>query len=251
MNKTFEQAEQARHPGRLRQLLVCTVLACGVQAIAQPSSATAPRRSTAAPATTTTPQADASRTGSVFNPCASVEVGAPIAVAMGKSSVERLAVPMVRMLVGGQPSSRTSAPGGQSAAPAQANAPSLMLSPTALGRPPLLNDGVAEVEITLLSPTELFLLGRKPGAMNLVLQSADGRCLVRDVVVTVDSGALQAQIAELLPGETEVRVRGAENALVLTGQVSDALRLDDVLKLAGSYGNNRRVVNLLRVASPQ
>ena len=38
---------------------------------------------------------------------------------------------------------------------------------------------MAQVDIVLLGPSELFFLGRRPGAMNLVLQAADGRQLGR------------------------------------------------------------------------
>ena len=50
---------------------------------------------------------------------------------------------------------------------------------------------MADLEITLLSPRELFFLGKKAGSMNVVLQSADGRCVVKDIIVTVDqSGSM-------------------------------------------------------------
>jgi pilus assembly protein CpaC len=177
-----------------------------------------------------------------FRPCSSVTVDAPTSVILGKSSVLKLSTPVTRMVVGGMGSSRA-------ARPVEGNTPA--------GAPPMMpppqgaSDGVADVDITLLSPTELFVLGKKSGSMNLVLQGNDGRCLLKDIVVTIDPAILQAKIAELMPEETGIKVRGAENAIVLTGKVSDALKLDDIMTLASSYGDGKKVVNLLRVTTPQ
>ena len=87
--------------------------------------------------------------------------------------------------------------------------------------------------------------------MNVVLQGTDGRCVVKDIIVTVDPDTLQAKLGELMPEETGVKVRGADTALVLTGSVSDAVKLDQILSLASSYGDPKRMVNLLRVTAPQ
>jgi pilus assembly protein CpaC len=178
-----------------------------------------------------------------LQPCTQVSIEPPTQVTLGKSSVLKLSAPIVRLVVGGAPAGRTSAPGGVALIDeaADARAPS----------PAAPSDGVAQVDIVLLGPTELFFLGRKPGAMNLVLQAADGRCFVRDVMVAVDPDSLQAKLTELLPAEKQIRVRALEGSLVLTGQVSDALKADEVMSLALSLGEGRRVINLLRVSAPQ
>ena len=104
----------------------------------------------------------------------------------------------------------------------------------------------------LLSPTDLFFRGRQAGSMNVVLQNAEGTCYIKDVIVTIDPGALQSKLAELMPEESRIRVRSAERSIVLTGEVSDALKLDDVMSLAQAYGaDGKKVVNLLRIATPQ
>jgi pilus assembly protein CpaC len=55
-----------------------------------------------------------------------------------------------------------------------------------------------------------------------------------------------------MPEENRIRVRSAEKSIVLTGEVSDTLKLDDVLTLASAYGaDGKKVVNLLRVTAPQ
>nr|WP_290428772.1 pilus assembly protein N-terminal domain-containing protein [Ramlibacter aurantiacus] len=113
------------------------------------------------------------------------------------------------------------------------------------------SDGVADTEITLLSPTELLVTGRRPGSGNVILQDREGRCVVRDITVSVDPQTLEGTLRQLIPGESGVRVAAADNAIVLTGTVRDVATLDQVMTLADVYGQGRRVVNLLRVSAPQ
>jgi pilus assembly protein CpaC len=210
-------------------LLAATTLAASVYAQA-PAGSNAPARQSvpAAP---------------VLRPCSSVVVDPPTVLTLGKSRVVRLDFPVARLIVGGQAASRAGravapgVPGAAAAAPAGPAAASA--------------DGVADTEITLLSPTELFFLGKKTGSMNVVLQSTDGRCVVKDIVVTVDPETLQAKLAELMPEQTAIKVRGADTALVLTGTVSDSVKLDQVMSVALSYADAKKIVNLMRVTAPQ
>jgi pilus assembly protein CpaC len=113
------------------------------------------------------------------------------------------------------------------------------------------SDGIADMDVMLLSPTDLFFRGKKSGAMNVIMQNAQGACFIKDVFVTIDPDALQLKLSELMPEETGIRVHGAENALVLTGEVSNALRLNEVVMLASSYGDGRKVINMLHTNAPQ
>ena len=186
-----------------------------------------------------------------LKPCASVLVDPPTYLSLGKSRVIRLDFPAARMLVGGQSSSRAGRVMGasdQNAAGTASNAPPAAAVATSAQT---VANGVADLEITLLSPTELFFLGKKAGSMNVVLQSADGRCVIKDIIVTIDPDTLQAKLTELMPEETGIKVKGAENAIVLTGKVSDAIRLDEVISLATAYGDGKKVVNMLRIGTPQ
>ncbi len=192
-----------------------------------------------------TSAATARRDAAALRQCTATQVEKPSYVTLGKSTVVMLPYAVIRMAVGGaQP--------GQRAAAAQPAAPTLPGTPqAAMPAPAPEQDGVSEVRITLLAPTELFVLGRKTGAMNVILQDAEGRCHLKDIVVTVDPEALQSLLADLVPDERGIRVKAAENSLVLTGEVSDATVLDQVLSLAASYGDGKKVVNLLHVAGAQ
>ena len=197
----------------------------------------------AAEAPTAAMQPDASQAS---RRCTSVKIEPPSYVTLGKSSVIPLSYRVVRILGSGQAPAR---------APPASMVPVAQNVPAALPRPPaamaLASDGIGDVDIMLLSPNDLFIRGKNPGSMNVVLQNADGGCFIRDIVVTIDPGALQAKLTELMPEENRIKVSGADRSLVLTGEVSDAIKLDEVLSLATSYGDGKKVVNMLRITSPQ
>lgn len=183
-----------------------------------------------------------------LKPCASVQIDPPTHLTLGKSRVVRLDFPAARMLVGGQSSSRA---GRATEVDEQSAAAAASMTQPAGGSAQRITNGVADTEITLLSPTELFFLGKRAGSMNVALQGADGRCVIKDFIVTIDPETLQSKIAELMPEETGIKVRAAENAIVLTGKVSDAIKLDEVISLATAYGDGKKVVNMLRIGTPQ
>ena len=213
----------------------------GLSLAQQPAPKPAPAPALAAAPPPAPAQSRAPSAASALKPCASVVVDPASYVTLGKSSLIKLNAPAARMVIGGRASTRAGqpAPVGDKAAPA---APAAAQTAT---------DGVADVEITLLSPTELFFLGKKSGSMNVILQGADGRCVIKDIIVTVDPGTLQAKLGELMPEETGIKVKSAENTIVLTGVASDAVKLDEAMSLAMAYGDGKKVVNMLRVASPQ
>lgn len=148
-------------------------------------------------------------------------------VMLGKSSVLPLPVPVTRVVVDG-PTAGHSQAGAADAPP-----------------------GVADMDVLLLSPTDLFVRGKRAGAMNVILQDAKGGCYLQDIVVSIDPAILQGKLAELMPEEKDIRVKAAENALVLTGKVNDPSVLDEAMRVATAYGDGKRVVNLLRVTTPQ
>lgn len=196
-----------------------------------------------------------------LKPCTSVTIDDAAYVTLGKSTVIRLQAPVARMMVGGHGNTRT---GQRTQTTVQvASPPPLPVTSSAgaaaqqgqqpgpAGAVQIPYDGVSDVDITLLSPNELFVLGRRSGAMNVVLQSANGQCHVKDIIVTIDPGAIQAKLTELMPEESGIKVRAAENAIILSGKVSDAIKLDEAMSLATSYGDGKKVVNMMRLTTPQ
>lgn len=173
--------------------------------------------------------------------CSRVEIAPTSEVMLGKSSVITLPAPVTRIVVSGQPGGMGRRPAGQLG---------LVATPVTASESVDVAS-VADMEVLLLSPTDLFFRGKKAGATNVILQDANGVCYLRDIVVAIDPATLQAKLGELMPDEGGIRVKSAENAIVLTGKVSDAAKLDEAMRLATAYGDGKRVVNLLRVTAPQ
>jgi pilus assembly protein CpaC len=169
--------------------------------------------------------------------CKSVLVTPASQVMLGKASVIPLAAPVSRIVASGL----LAGAAGKAAAPQPAAQPGAAAEQA----------GVADMDVLLLSQTDLFVRGRKAGASNIILQDTNGVCYLRDIVVSIDPATLQAKLAELMPEETGIIVRSAENAIVLTGKVGDAAKLDEAMRLATAYGDGKHVVNLLRITAPQ
>jgi pilus assembly protein CpaC len=165
--------------------------------------------------------------------CTTVVVAPGSQVMLGKASVIPLPAPVARIVASG-----------------------LLAGPGKVVAPPAAAAGggessVADMDVLLLSPTDLFLRGKKAGTSNLILQDANGVCYLHDIVVSVDPAALQAKLAELMPEEKGIVVKSAGDAIVLTGNVSGAATLDEALRVAGGYGDSKHLVNLMRVTAPQ
>jgi pilus assembly protein CpaC len=188
-------------------------------------------------------------------PCSRVQMAPAVQVGVGKSTVVRPAAPVARVLLGNPEGSHAGRPAettGKDDANSQRNGGSA----EPRGRP-----GVADVDVLLLSPVEVYLLGRTVGTTNVVLLDRSGQCTAFDVVVSMDTSALQLLLAQLLPAEKDVRVASAYDSLVLTGTVSDAGVVSSVMDLANAYvrgntsagasGSNPRIVNLLSTGAPQ
>jgi pilus assembly protein CpaC len=93
----------------------------------------------------------------------------------------------------------------------------------------------AVLQAMLVAPDTLYLAGVDVGSTNLIVQTRGGACNVVEVTVAMDPGALSTTLATLLPGEKDIRVSAAADALVLSGTVADAPTLLQVLELASAY----------------
>jgi pilus assembly protein CpaC len=180
--------------------------------------------------------------------CTRVAIGPLVQLPVGKSTVLRPASPITRILLGNPENARAARPieaDGKKDDSGRAAA-------TVDTRP-----GVADVDVLLLAPTEVYLLGKSIGATNVVMLDRDGTCTAFDVVVGMDTTALQSVLASLLPTEKGVIVTAAFDSVVLSGVVSDSEALTRVTDLANAYvrvgdgKRNQRIVNMLEVGAPQ
>ncbi|MBD5803297.1 Type II secretion system protein D precursor [Azoarcus sp. Aa7] len=112
----------------------------------------------------------------------------------------------------------------------------LLRLPAAIDRISVGNPTVADV--TLISARELYLLGKTVGSTNVILWRKGGATTIVDVSVNVDAARLESRIHELLPDEKGIRVTTAAESIVLTGEVSSAMRADEAVAIADAYVRN-------------
>jgi pilus assembly protein CpaC len=182
--------------------------------------------------------------------CSRVEVGPLVQLPVGKSTVLRPASPIARILLGNPENARAARP-----AESDGKKEDGSRAPATVDTRP----GVADVDVLLLAPTEVYLLGKTIGSTNVVMLDRDGTCTAFDVVVGMDTTALQSVLATLLPAEKGITVTPAFDSIVLSGVVSDGEALTRATDLANAYvrggdtGGKRsqRVVNMLEVGAPQ
>lgn len=180
--------------------------------------------------------------------CSRVEIAPLVHIPVGKSTVLRPTSPVTRILLGNPENARAARP----AETPEGKKDEGVKAPTIDIRP-----GVADVDVLLLAPTEVFLLGKTIGSTNVVMLDRSGTCTAFDVIVGMDTTALQSVIGQLLPDEKGLRISTAFDSIVLSGTVSDSEAVTRVTDLANAYvrgGNgqrNTRVVNMLEVGAPQ
>ncbi len=87
----------------------------------------------------------------------------------------------------------------------------------------------------LLNPSELYLLGKKTGATNLVIWDRTGNCTSTPLQVSRNINPLKVMLKVVLPKETDIQIFAWGPALVIAGSVSDALAAETVLRLVKSY----------------
>jgi pilus assembly protein CpaC len=109
----------------------------------------------------------------------------------------------------------------------------LLRMPSAVTRISLGNPGVADV--TLISATELYLLGKTYGSTTLIVWRKGAGPTAIDVNVTIDHQRMQAKLRELLPNEKGIEVRPAADSVILTGVVSSAAKARAADEIANAF----------------
>ncbi len=110
------------------------------------------------------------------------------------------------------------------------------------------NPGIAD--ISTLSDSTIYVLGRAPGRTTLTLLGAEGQLIANvEVSVTPDVAEFKERLQQILPGES-IEVRTANDGIVLSGVVSSIVKLDRALDLANRYAPDK-VSNLMVVGGTQ
>ena len=119
------------------------------------------------------------------------------------------------------------------------------------------DEKIVQVEVT--SPREVVIHAKTVGSTVVIIWDKSGKTAVMDVSVVgvtvgVDAAALQVKLQQVLSGEKGIKVSTAADSLVLTGTVSDSVKVDKALALAEAYAGlnkDKKVINMLQVAAPQ
>jgi Flp pilus assembly secretin CpaC len=103
-------------------------------------------------------------------------------------------------------------------------------------------------DISSISGTTLYVLGKQPGRTTLMLIRADNSIMSSiDIRVSPDISELTRRLKDVLPDE-EIGVLSANDGLVLSGTVSSPEVVARALEVAGHYAQGR-ISNLLNIVA--
>lgn len=99
----------------------------------------------------------------------------------------------------------------------------------------------------VLSPRQIYVVGKGVGSTNLTLWGARGSLLdIVDIEVTPDLGRLKEKLHQIMPDE-DIQVTATHDSITLSGYVSSTTRLTQALSVAEAYAP-KKVINLMQVA---
>jgi pilus assembly protein CpaC len=98
----------------------------------------------------------------------------------------------------------------------------------------------------------IYIKGLKPGITNLTLWKNGKMFRLYDVEVSFDISFLKQRIHDILPDETDVRIFAAKDSITLSGIVSSAENLSQIMMLAEAFvGEGGNIINLLKASGGQ
>lgn len=115
-------------------------------------------------------------------------------------------------------------------------------------------------DILVMRSNQVYIVGNGIGTTNILMwDSQNNLTQSLDVEVTPDVNSLKEKLHQLLPGES-IRVNMSQGAIVLSGEVSNALSMDTAMKVAHSYlqapssegaTTKGSVINLMNIGGSQ
>jgi pilus assembly protein CpaC len=131
----------------------------------------------------------------------------------------------------------------------------ILESPEPVKRVALAQPAIADVMV--LSPRQIYLSAKNAGLTSLTLWStSDTIYKVFDVEVVPDVNRLKERLHAMLPNEKNVNITASHDHLTLSGTVSSAAALSQVLELSRAYApaakeGQSKLINLLEVGGVQ
>lgn len=127
-------------------------------------------------------------------------------------------------------------------------------------------------DVILLNPSELYMLGKSVGSTNLILWNKANDATIIDIAVGMDTVALRTRLDQMFASEKDIKITTAADTVILSGMVSDVVKVDQILSVANAYvqrssrggqaggasggstggqSDSAKVVNMLSIAAPQ
>jgi pilus assembly protein CpaC len=106
-------------------------------------------------------------------------------------------------------------------------------------------------DVSLINAREIYLLGKKSGTTNMIVWGPQGNATLRDLTVGMDIDALQAKLHELVPTDNPVKVDTLADNVVLSGMVSDGMKVKRIMELSEAFNGGKKVINMMRVSGAQ
>jgi pilus assembly protein CpaC len=99
----------------------------------------------------------------------------------------------------------------------------------------------------VLSPRQIYVVGKGVGSTNLTLWGARGSLLdIVEIEVTPDLARLKEKLHHIMPDEN-IQVTATHDSITMSGYVSSTTRLTQALAMAEAYAPEK-VINLMQVA---
>jgi pilus assembly protein CpaC len=90
-------------------------------------------------------------------------------------------------------------------------------------------------DFIMLNSSEFYLLGKKPGATNLIVWDQKGNFTSRPLHVSRNINSITDLLKVVLPNETDIQIFTSGPAVVLTGSVSNTLAAETAYRLVKAY----------------
>lgn len=118
----------------------------------------------------------------------------------------------------------------------------VITSPTRVRRLSIADPGIADALV--IDPHQILLIGKKPGAVSLVLWDEFEQSQTFDVFVDLDIIELSEKIREVFPDEP-VQIEASKDVVMLSGQASSEGVADKIYEVVSA--TNPKVISLIEV----
>ena len=128
----------------------------------------------------------------------------------------------------------------------------IIQSPGAVRRVSLVSPEIADAMV--LTPHQIYLTGKASGLTHVTLWDVGDKVIgILDLEISPDISRLKEMLHKILPEEKDVRINATHDQITLSGTVSSAANLSQVLALAGPFApldekKEPKIINLLEVA---